>query len=60
MIDMCYLCEQINKQAIIPSDFWKNFREIIGTEHEKEVIEVLKKSPKEFQDELTKHALVVE
>jgi len=57
---MCYLCEQINKQAIIPSDFWKNFREIIGTEHEKEVIEVLKKSPKEFQDELTKHALVVE
>lgn len=57
---MCYLCEKINKQEIIPSDFWRNFREIIGTPHEKEVIEVIKKTPQEFQNELTKHALVVE
>jgi hypothetical protein len=57
---MCYLCESINKQTIIPSDFWRNFREIIGTPHEKEVIEAVKKSPQEFQNELTKHALVVE
>ena len=57
---MCLLCVEIAKQSIKPSDFWKNFREIIGSEHEKEVIEVLKKSPKEFQEELTKHAGVVE
>lgn len=57
---MCYLCEQINKQTLAPNDFWRNFREIIGTSHEKEVIEVIKKTPEEFQNELTKHALVVE
>lgn len=57
---MCLLCVEIAKQSIKPKDFWNNFREIIGTDHEKEVIEVIKKSPLEFQEELTKHTLIVE
>jgi hypothetical protein len=57
---MCLLCVEVVKQNIKPKDFWKNFREIIGTSHEKEVIEAVKKTTPEFQTELTKHALVVE
>lgn len=57
---MCIMCIEVAKQSLKPEDFWRNFREIIGTPHEKEVIEVIKKTPLEYQNELTKHALVVE
>jgi len=57
---MCLICVEVAKESIKPKDFWNNFREIIGSEHEKEVIEAIKKTSPEFQNELTKHALVVE
>lgn len=56
----CMLCIEVARENIKPKDFWNNFREIIGTPHEKEVIEAVKKTTPEFQTELTKHALVVE
>ena len=57
---MCLLCIEVAKENIKSKDFWRNFREIIGTPHEKEVIEAIKTTSPEYQEELTKHALVVE
>lgn len=52
---MCLLCVEIAKQTITPESFWRNFREllIVENDHVKEVIKVLKETPKEFQEKLS-------
>jgi hypothetical protein len=57
---ICLLCIEVAKENIKPKDFWRNYREIIGTSHEKEVIEAIKKTSDKYQIELTNDALFAE
>lgn len=57
---MCILCIEVAKQTITPESFWRNFKELLITEddHYKEVIEIIKQTPQEYQEKLSRGAKI--
>lgn len=55
---MCLICRDVILEKFTPQEFWNNYREQLLTEendHWKEVIETVKKTSLEYQNELMKY-----
>lgn len=52
---MCLLCIELAKESMNPTEFWKNYKELVLTDdkdHWTEVIENVKKTSPKYQKKL--------